>query len=106
MAYAPRRNPSPMEASMFTMRATPNNEIERGVITRGIETPNSCDEITTATASEAIDVTVDEAKAARHLPAKYGGEDFGDTYTCGKTNVHLPSAIAKVGTQEYAEMWA
>ena len=79
MAYAPTGKPSPMEASMFTIRATPNSEIERGVTTRGTETPNSCDETTTATASDAIDVTVDDAKAARHLPAKYGGEDFGDT---------------------------
>jgi hypothetical protein len=64
---------------MFMMRATPNSEIEIGVTTRGIATPNSIDETTTATASDAIEVTVDEAKAARHLPAKYGGEDFGDT---------------------------
>jgi len=79
MAYAPRRNPSPMEASMFTTRATPNREIERGVITRGIATPNSSDESTMATASDATEVTVDEANAARHLPARYGGDDFGDT---------------------------
>jgi hypothetical protein len=64
---------------MFTMRANPNREIERGVTTRGIPTPNNSDETTMAAASEAIEVTVEEAKAARHLPAKYGGEDFGDT---------------------------
>ena len=68
-----------MEASMFTMRATPNREIERGVRMRGIVTPNSSDETTMATARDAIEVTVDEANAARHLPARYGGDDFGDT---------------------------
>jgi hypothetical protein len=64
---------------MFTMRATPNRKIERGVTTRGIATPNRSSEITTATASDAMDVTVDEAKDARHLPARYGGEDLVDT---------------------------
>jgi len=79
IAYAPNKNPSPIEAKMFTMRATPNSEIDRGVTTSGIATPNSSDETTTTTASDVIEVTVDEAKAARHLPARYGGEDRGDT---------------------------
>jgi hypothetical protein len=47
-----------------------------------------------------MEVTVDEAKDARHLPARYGGDDLVDTYTCGKTKVHFPSAIASVGTHE------
>ncbi len=59
-----------MEANMFTTRAIPNNKMESGVIMRGIATPNNNNEITTATASDAIDVTVDEAKDARHLPAR------------------------------------
>ena len=100
MAYAPSKKPSPMEANIFTIRATPNREIESGVTTRGIATPNSNHEITTATARDAMDVTVDEAKDARHLPARYGGDDFVETYTWGKTNVHFPSAMASVGTHE------
>ncbi len=79
MAYAPSKNPSPIEANMFTTRAIPNRKIERGVTTRGIATPNRSNEITTATASDAIDVIVDEAKDATHLPARYGGEDFVET---------------------------
>jgi hypothetical protein len=85
---------------MFTTRAIPNRKTETGVTTRGIATPNRNNEITTATASDAMDVTVDEAKEARHLPARYGGEDLVETYTWGKTNVHFPSAIASVGTHE------
>jgi hypothetical protein len=85
---------------MFTTRATPNRTTESGVTTRGIATPKSNSEMTTAIANDAMEVTVDEAKDARHLPARYGGDDLVDTYTCGKTKVHFPSAIASVGTHE------
>jgi len=64
---------------MFTTRAIPNSKTETGVTTRGIATPNKKSEITAAIARDAVDVTVEDAKDARHLPARYGGEDLVET---------------------------
>src|SRR5215472_8563041 len=77
MEYAPSKKPRPIEARTFTMSATPNRKTDTGVRRKGIDTPKSADEASTATASETMEVAVDVTNEPRHLPARYGGEDFG-----------------------------
>ena len=87
---------------MLTINATNRSVMLTGVRTNGRPVLNRYIEITDAPTSDPADVIADVAKEARHLPARLGGEDFGEMYTWVKMFDHLPSVIARLGTHEYA----
>ena len=85
IAYAPSRNPSPIDAKKLTIRASEKRTMEIGLTTKGTAASKRTEVASTATTRDIIDVTIEVAKEPRHRPARYGGDDFGDTYTCGNT---------------------
>src|SRR5919108_3462783 len=79
IAYAPSRNPSPIDAKKFTTRASAKRTMEIGVRMKGIATSNRTDVARTATIRDIMEVTIEVAKEPRHLPARYGGGKLGET---------------------------
>ena len=71
--------PSPIDPKIFTTKARASIAAETGVTINRIGTLKIVVAITYAAISEAIEVTVDDANEARQRPARYGGEDFGET---------------------------